>query len=256
MLHHKLIDNEYSFELRWDYSHMEESDVLEGKISREHWFSNKCADELAEEEASKVAVDQHDIDQMCKADELVHAVIMRQAVVNLHCLRLHAKSSKSSIKAEHRKWAIRRRLMIRSRHFFERVGKCLHCVKRGESAREQSINRWLRNGQCKGARQVPVLAERASGGDVGPRALALARRCHHTHRLEHKRGVLLCRSCGHFAARRVVGLKKPCRYHVQKRSAAMANWRRDLFPGTIGTWPEPAVQLARQRDLEVSSGSD
>ena len=155
-------------------------------------------------------------------------------------------------------WRRLRFPMIRSRHQVHRLSKTrLTCLCCGETAVGRlEVSRWLRGGVCKGSSRV-LPKGCPPPPTLPPHTLAVAGRTHATHRVQVRKGVVMCVCCGAFGSRRPRMFKQACLGRLNAgRRAALKRWGAGLHPNPKGVWMQPPPREARADALEVSSGSD
>ena len=73
------------------------------------------------------------------------------------------------------------------------------------------------------------------------------RRLHESHNLEHRRGVIICQSCGFYSVTKPGKLAQPCvpllKGVISGGRHFLSRWKRDLPPKTDMEWPDPFSEL-------------
>ena len=65
------------------------------------------------------------------------------------------------------------------------------------------------------------------------------KRLHASHRLEHRRGIILCTRCGYVSATRARELSRPCSGQPNDNTRKhIARWANGLTPKAAQQWPE------------------
>ena len=187
--------------LHWVPSHRNLDAVEEGAVDELPFFLNMAADAFAVQAAKHHEVEAIVAKRVAELDAVARMVQQRLVAVNLdlagrRCTTVVKSAEKQSSRAAN-KWASDRQLLLRSQHKL--------AYHRG---------RWACSTCCKATKATAVAGSFISqpcvgppadeGGGLPPAELVLGSaamrdaltRCHRSHRLQARRGVVVCLRCG------------------------------------------------------------